>query len=152
MRANEEAIREYQRIVKQKQVECDLEEADSYVYSQDEEAFIKETEAASALGVHASLERDLEIPIPCAGAVRFPHQAMFHPLKFAEALADELTVYEKTPVREVEENLISTPAGSVQAEKIVFAAHYPFVNFPGMYFLRMHQERSYVLALEGFEI
>lgn len=50
MRANEEAIREYQRIVKQKQVECDLEEADSYVYSQDEEALIKETEAVSALG------------------------------------------------------------------------------------------------------
>ena len=58
-------------------------------------------------------------------------------------------MYEDTPVTEAEENLIRTPCGSVKAEKIVFATHFPFVNFSGMYFARMHQERSYVLALEG---
>ena len=42
-----------------------------------------------------------------------------------------------------------TEHGTVTAEKIVFACHYPFVNFPGLYFARMHQERSYVLALEN---
>lgn len=36
----------------------------------------------------------------------------------------------------------------LEANRIVFACHYPFVNFPGLYFARMHQERSYVLALE----
>ena len=49
------------------------------------------------------------------------------------------------------EHTVKTPCGSVRAEKIVFATHYPFVNFPGMYFIRMHQERSYVLALEDTE-
>lgn len=70
-------------------------------------------------------------------------------MKFIEALSKRLTVYEDTPVTEAEENLIRTPCGSVKAEKIVFATHFPFVNFSGMYFARMHQERSYVLALEG---
>ncbi len=37
------------------------------------------------------------------------------------------------------------------AEHIVFTAHYPFINVPGYYFARMHQERSYVVALEGAE-
>lgn len=37
----------------------------------------------------------------------------------------------------------------MKADYIVFAAHFPFINFPGMYFTRMHQERSYVLALEN---
>ena len=45
--------------------------------------------------------------------------------------------------------MLRTPAGSVEADKIIFATHYPFINFPGMHFFRMHQERSYVLALEG---
>ena len=47
--------------------------------------------------------------------------------------------------------MIVTERGNVRAERIVFACHYPFVNFPGMYFARMHQERSYVLALENAE-
>ena len=37
----------------------------------------------------------------------------------------------------------------MEAEKIIFACHYPFQNVPGFYFARMHQERSYVLALEA---
>src|SRR5699024_1963857 len=55
------------------------------------------------------------------------------------------------PVKEVEDDLVRTPCGTVRADKIIFATHYPFVNFPGIYFTRMHQERSYVLALEGAE-
>ena len=60
-----------------------------------------------------------------------------------------MTVYEDTPVTDVDGNLIKTACGSVIAEKIVFATHFPLINFPGMYFARMHQERSYVLALEN---
>ena len=86
--------------------------------------------------------------MPCAGAVRFPGQAEFHPLKFIEGLAGKLNIYESTPVKEVEGNRIRTACGTVLAGKIIFATHFPFVNFPGMYFARMHQERSYVLALE----
>lgn len=149
VRANEEAVREYKRIVKEKRIECDLEQTDSYVFSSDEEALEKEAAAAVRLGVNASMERKTEIPVACAGAVRFKDQAQFHPLKFAGALAEELTVYENTPVKKAADNLLRTPAGSVEADKIIFATHYPFINFPGMHFLRMHQERSYVLALEG---
>ena len=38
---------------------------------------------------------------------------------------------------------------TVSANHIVFASHFPFINVPGYYFLRMHQERSYVLALRN---
>ena len=36
----------------------------------------------------------------------------------------------------------------VTADHIIFCTHYPFVNMPGFYFMRMHQERSYAIALE----
>ena len=49
----------------------------------------------------------------------------------------------------MEDNIVRTEKGAVTADQIVFATHYPFVNFPGLYFTRMHQERSYVLALEN---
>ena len=35
------------------------------------------------------------------------------------------------------------------AEHIVLATHYPMVNVPGLYFLKLHQSRSYVVGLEG---
>ncbi len=63
-------------------------------------------------------------------------------------MADRLEIYENTRVLRVEEGLIETERARVQANSVVFACHYPFVNVPGFYFARMHQERSYVLALE----
>ena len=149
LQANQQAVDEYKRIICEENIDCDLTEADAYVYSSDGGRLRQETEAAQRLGMNASFEPQIEIPVACAGAVRFPDQAHFHPLKFIGALADHLTVYEDTPVTEVDGNEIKMPCGSVRAEKIVFTTHFPFINFPGMYFARMHQERSCVAALEG---
>ena len=153
VQANQRAVEEYKRIIREENIDCNLSETDAYVYSMDGEKLRQETEDAQSLGINASFETQIEIPVACAGAVRFPDQAQFHPLKFIEALSNSLTVYEDTPVSEVETeaegNVIRTSRGSVRAEKIVFATHFPFINFPGMFFARMHQERSYVLALEN---
>lgn len=92
---------------------------------------------------------DTTLPFPVAGAVRFENQSQFHPLEFLQGILPKLTVYEETPVLSVEGDALVTPGGRVTAEEIVFATHYPFLNLPGMYFARMHQERSYVIALEG---
>ncbi len=81
--------------------------------------------------------------------MRFRGQAQFHPLKFLKAISEPLTIFEHTPVETVEGTALVTERGRIRAEKVVFATHYPFVNFPGLYFVRMHQERSYVLALEN---
>lgn len=149
LQANQAAVEEYKRIIREKNIDCDLTECDSYAYSSDMDKLKQETEAARRLGIHVAYEEQIEIPVSCAGAVRFPDQAEFHPLKFLRNLAEELTVYEDTPVTEAGENQVKTPWGSVRGDKIIFAAHFPFINFPGMYFARMHQERSYVLALEN---
>ena len=49
----------------------------------------------------------------------------------------------------MEEHQVLTSAGTLTADNIIFACHYPFLITPGCYFLRQHQERSYVLALRG---
>ena len=142
-------MEEYKKIIREEHIDCSLTETDAYVYSADGEKLRQEAEAAQRLGIDAVFKEKIEIPVSCAGAVCFPCQAEFHPLKFIEALAERLTIYEDTRVTEVEENLVRTARGSVKADKIIFAVHFPFINFPGMYFARMHQERSYVLALEN---
>lgn len=60
-----------------------------------------------------------------------------------------MTVYEQTLVLRVDGGRVETDRGTVRARHVVFACHFPFVNAPGYYFARMHQERSYVLALKN---
>ena len=147
--ANEAAIREYRRMIEEQKIHCDLEERSAYVYGHDLQILEAEANAAAKLGLPSSLVRNNPLPIPMAGAVRFEHQAQFHPLKFIRAISGALTVYEHTRVSSVEDRAIITDRGKVWAEQIVFACHYPFINFPGMFFSRLHQERSYVLALKN---
>ena len=147
--ANAAALEEYRRIISAQGIECDLEQRDAYVYGTDAARLRKEAEAAAALGLPASFVEEAKLPFPTAGAVRFANQAQFHPLKFLQAISEPLTIYENTSVQSVEEDQLITSRGRVQAEQIVFACHFPFVNFPGIYFARMHQERSYVIALEN---
>lgn len=149
-RANERAIRAYADIAREVGADCDFETLPAYLYAlRDAPPLEREAEAARALGIKASFTRDAGLPFPTAGAVRFDGQAQFHPLKFLHALCENLTIYEHTPALKVEKDTIFTPGGTVTAPHIVFATHYPFVNVPGWYFLRMHQERSYVLALKS---
>ena len=148
-RANQRAVESYRRVIEKYRISCDFEETDALLYSHaHEDVMRREAEAAASLGLPASFTSHLELPLRISGAVRFTGQAQFHPLKFLQPLTELLTVYERTPAERVEGHTVFTPKGRVKADKIVFACHYPFVNFPGLYFARMHQERSYVLALE----
>ena len=144
--ANQAAVQAYRERVTEAGIDCDLEERDAYLFGTDADSLRAEAEAARSLGLPASTT-----VLPASGlhAVKFAHQAQFHPLKFLQAVSEDLTIFEKTPVRQVDGSLVITDHGTIRSEQIVFACHAPFVNFPGFYFARMHQQRSYVLALEN---
>ena len=148
--ANETAISDYERLIREKKIACDFVKCPACLYSRSEETLLRqEAAAAASVGIQASFVTDSELPFRTAGVVRFENQARFEPLPFLAAIADEVTVYEQTKVLKVEGNHVLTNRGCVTAEHIVFAAHYPFINVPGYYFARMYQKRSYVLALDG---
>lgn len=153
--ANEEAIRLYQKIIEEEKIDCDFEEKSAYLYTTDAsqiETLKNEARAAKSLGIDATFingDKITELPFRVEGAVCFEKQAQLHPLKFIRHLAETLTMYENTKVLSVNGHMVTTDKGKIQAENIVFATHYPITNVPGFYFLRQHQERSYVVALKG---
>ncbi len=150
--ANKEAIDRYQKLIEKHQIACDFERLPSYLYSmEDEEKVKKEAEAAVSLGISAHFCEKVPLPFAVKGAVCFEDQAQFHPLKFIRELAKELEIYEGTKVLSVKGHVLMTNHGKITAQNIVFATHYPIVNIPGFYFLRQHQERSYVVAYTGVE-
>ena len=148
--ANEGAIREYERLIQSKGIECQFERLNSYLYTlQDDEQIEEEAKAALSLGIDASVTRETELPFSVGAAVCFQNQAQFSPLEFIGHVASELEILEHTQVTTIKGNQVLTSRGEFSADKIVVATHYPLLNVPGFYFLRQHQERSYVLALSG---
>lgn len=148
--ANELAIKKYKEIIEDKRIECDFEEKPAYVYSLNEIDVLKEeVEAAKNLGIDAEFVDEANLPFKINGALKFNNQAQFNPLKFLKGISNELIIYENTRALEIKENLVVTSGGNITANNIVVATHYPIMNAPGYYFMKMHQERSYVLALEN---
>ncbi|MDP4132638.1 MAG: FAD-dependent oxidoreductase [Bacillota bacterium] len=148
-RANQDAIKCYKEIIEENNIDCEFEEKNAYLYaSVDEAPLKKELEAAKECGIEAYLTRDTGLPFKVLNALCYPNQAQFNPLKFILGILPELDVYEHTMVTDIEEDKVITKNGMVTAKWIVVATHYPFINTPGYYFMRMHQERSYAIALE----
>lgn len=130
--------------------DCDYEIKDNYVYSTDDRRKLeKEVEALEKIGYIADLCENVPLPVKTVGAVKFPDQAQFNPLKFLSSVAEGLNIYENTFVREMRGNTAVTDKGKIHADTVIAATHFPFINKHGSYFLKLYQHRSYVIALEN---
>ena len=152
--ANEAAIREYDRLIQRRQIACQFERVPSYLYTRTPENVAllqEEVKAASHLGINAFFTEETELPFSVKGAVCFPNQAQFDAVEFIKYISGELNILEYTQVIKIRGQKVITKDRAYVADKIIVATHYPMVNVPGFYFIRQHQERSYVLALSGCE-
>jgi len=146
--ANEDALAAYQDLTKN--MDCDFQSQSSYIYARtDPKALEREMAAYVQLKIPGQWEMSLPLPFGVAGALKFSHQAQFHPLKFAANIAGDLPIYENTKAQAFMGNLVQTPNGTVMAEKIIAATHFPILNKHGAYFLKLYQQRSYVVAVEN---
>lgn len=157
--ANQSAIDTIASIIKENSIDCDFERRPAYVYTQSEK-YIKdiedEADAASSLGISASYEQEVPLPFQVKAALRFDDQAQFHPLKYLHVLARKLTekdgsIFENTAAVDIEKNhgytVLTRNGKKIEADKVIIASHYPFFDGGGLYFSRIHQEKSYVTAV-----
>ncbi len=148
LRAQQDALGEYSRLAKE--IDCDYEEKTSYVYSlRGRKRIENEVYALRSLGVRAELSEACGVPFKTDGAVRVENQAQINPLKFLRSIAKDMPIFENTKVTELGEHKAKTTRGEITFKKAVIATHFPVLNKHGLYFLKLYQHRSYVLALKG---
>ena len=148
LNANKTAFDKYTEMCRN--IECDYETKDNYVYSvNDIRTLENEINILSRIGYKAEFCESLPIPIKTVGAVKFPKQAQFNPLKFISAIIDGLNIYENTFVREMIGTTAVTDKCRIKADKVIVTTHFPFINKHGSYFLKLYQHRSYVIAMEN---
>ena len=148
LKANEWAIKEYRK--RAERIDCDFENKRSGVYSRtDNDIIEKEIAALDKIGYSAEYTNKLNLPFDIKGAVLFEKQAQFNPLKFINAITENLNIKEHTFVNKVKDRTAYTDRGNIKADKIIIATHFPFINTRGSYFLKLYLHRSYVIALKG---
>ncbi|HZK25623.1 MAG TPA: FAD-dependent oxidoreductase [Oscillospiraceae bacterium] len=159
--ANETAIRQFEKIIKEEEIACDFSPQAAYVYTERDgyrEKIEAEAELASKLGIEATVAETIALPFPVKAALRFAKQAQFHPRKFLLPLAESVPgngsyIFEQSRIVGIDNDhnyLLKTADGNrIHAEKVIIATHYPCYNKSGFYFTRIYQGRSYVVAVKA---
>ncbi len=158
--ANRDALQFMKRTVETENIACDFAVEDAILYAQTFESadkLEKELRAYQKLGIPGELRDTIDLPLSIASALAMKEQARFHPIPYLTALTDRIVrtgsqVFEHTTVMKVEEGespVVVTEKGQrLTCKHVISASHFPFLDWKGIYFARLHAERSYVLAVK----
>lgn len=133
------------------QIDCDFERLPFLLVSEDTDRIEKEAKALNDLGFLCNVEKNKKTRLKEGAVLSLNNQAQFDAGRWMSEISKGLEIYEHSQVIRVEQKEVFTFKGSVKAQSIVFCDHFPFVNVPGFYFLKMHQERSHVIALKNVQ-
>jgi glycine/D-amino acid oxidase-like deaminating enzyme len=140
-RANQNALEWIADAVAENNIPCDFLRLPAYTFTADDRelpSIEREAEAARRAGLPVSfVDGDIqaeEFPVPAKGAVRFDHQAQFHPLKYLYGLAsaipgDGSAIFEHTRALHIDEGqpcTVETNRGDVQADYVVAPTTWTF--------------------------
>jgi len=160
LEANEQAISDIKNIIDEENIDCDFEIQSNYVYTGDESEvpkFEKEIKSLQKLNFSAKYIKESPLPIKFLAGIEFPNQAQFNPRKYISGLCDSIIknngkIFENSKVYDVEKfedgYITLTKNNKVKSKYVVLACHYPFINTPGFYFLKMYQSTSYAIVAD----
>jgi Glycine/D-amino acid oxidases (deaminating) len=158
--ANRNALQFIKQTVESEKIGCDFSVQDAILYAESEQTasqLEKERQAYAKLGIAGEIRGSIGLPVPIQSALAMTDQAQFHPLSYLTALITRAVqrgaqVYEKTTVVKVEEGenpvVVTEEGHRIQGRHVISASHFPFLDWKGFYFARMHAERSYVLGVK----
>lgn len=163
LESNELAIDLIEKIVKDEKIECEFKRTDNYIYTCKDEYTQKikdEVKIVKELGLKAELIETINLPFKIKTGIKFPNQAKFHPLKYLYKIAEILKnggvqIYTNSIVKDTKKKAdryeVFTEKHIINSKYVVMATHYPIKSFPGFYFLKMYQDKSYAIAIEPNE-
>ena len=160
LESNKKAISNIKQIIDSENIDCDFEYQDNYIYTTEQSEINNlnnEVKALQSLDVDAEFVTKCYLPFKIAGAIKTKKQAQFHPRKYMLGLAHSITQYggliftysTATNVqRSLDSYITDVDNYTINSKYVILASHYPFINFPGLYFTKMYQSTSYAIAID----
>lgn len=157
-KANQMGLDKIAQIIKANDIDCNFKRASSYVYTDNIDDVINiesEQNALKKLGVNSEITDKTELPFNVEKAIVLDNQAQFNPQKYINKLAEnfnnhkDCNIYENSKVIQIEKGNIcslKTENAMLKADTVILATNYPIMILPGLYFTRLYQQRSYIIA------
>lgn len=150
--ANKWAVKKIEEIVEENDIDCDFQKNSAFTYALEESSKNKireELNAANRAGLDVEKVDYIDLPFETYGAVKLGNQAYFHPRKYLLGLIESSSfeIFENSRITSVDsgrKHTVETERGSVTAEHLVLATHFPLID-KGLYFGRMEPRYSYAV-------
>lgn len=152
------AIEEINRIITKEKIKCDLEQVESFVFTDKKKEINKLKTENSFLkknGVNVKEYKSISPKLKSKYAISVSDTYVFHPLKYLYSLKDiclqnNINIYEKTRIQKIKKTtdgyICFANNNKIKAQKIVLANHYPFFLKPFFMPLKVYTEKSYITA------
>lgn len=153
-----DAVRIVKNIVSRNNIECNLENVSSYVFTNDInkiENFKKEEEFYNKNNIKYKVVSKLPNNLSVKYGIKINYGCVFHPVKYLMGirkilLESKVCIYENTRAIKLtkKDNYyeVNTENGVILAKKVIVCTHYPFFVIPGMIPLKSSIEKSYILS------
>lgn len=161
LEANEQAIDNIEKIIKEEDIQCEFERQNSYVLARkeiDKDKIKDENTAVNKIEKEKSkVLSEIDLPLNIESAIEFKNQAKFNPVKYAFGLANAIVnnngkILENSKATELnkvgDKYEIYVNDYKITADNVILATRYPTINIPGYYFLKMYQSTSYAIVAD----
>ncbi|UOO36807.1 FAD-dependent oxidoreductase [Oscillospiraceae bacterium CM] len=149
-------------VVFSESINCQLTENTAYIFARNEkewEDVQKEHAAATSVGIASALLEKPTFPVENIGMMGFPAQAVFHPVRYVNALANAAVkrgavIHGGTKAIKIEktDDVVRVYCEDdivIAAKHVVEATQYPLYDGPNVFFARLYPKRTYGIAVRA---
>ncbi len=146
------AMQSYLKIIKDHNIECDLETTSSFLYAQTKQGELKiknEMDFFKRTNIpFLSHTEQLENVIDITCAYEFTNEHSFNPVKFMEGIISTIKEYknieffDNSPVTKITNSYLIANTQKVTFDRCVVATHFPPFRILGQFPLKMYQEKG----------
>ena len=105
------------------------------------------------MGYKSYYYKDYDLKNNIYEALEYKNQAQINPIKLINELSKEIEYYTNTEIINVKNNKAYTNNNNtITFKNIVYCTHFPPFRLKGMFSLKMHQEKSFVVAFKTNDI
>lgn len=140
-KSNLEAYIDLIDIIKENNIDCDLQTNAHYFYSIDKPEKLKSVYDMLSTSVSTMQFDKNQIkmyPLGVFDPVKYMN-GIVHTLKNVD-IYEKTTIYQETKIQNT--HILKTDHHKIEAKYVIVATRFPIFNFPSMYFLKLHQVRS----------
>ncbi|WP_078392704.1 NAD(P)/FAD-dependent oxidoreductase [Shouchella patagoniensis] len=159
--ANENALSFIKKTADKEKIDAELQTKDALIYTTSDQhlnELEKEAQAYQKLGIEGIIASgNIGMPFEVKLALLLKNQVQFHPVKFFKGLLPSILknggqIYEGTRIQSVkgknQPTALTMDGHTITCNYCIVSSHFPFNDQLGLYFSRLHVERSYCLAIK----